>query len=107
MSFALCAVHCRGTLNVSLLIFLFSKILAAFKIIKTWLPEKAVKKINFVNKSTLKNFVEPERALASWGGQDNYEFAFIPEDRNAKGDKKVRSLLSSLLGFQLTLVQFY
>ncbi|XP_034232388.1 motile sperm domain-containing protein 2-like isoform X2 [Thrips palmi] len=61
----------------------------AFKIIKTWLPEKAVKKINFVNKSTLKNFVEPERALASWGGQDNYEFVFVPEDRNGKGEKKV------------------
>ena len=45
-----------------------------------------------MNKSTLKTFVEPERALASWGGQDNYEFVFVPEDRNGKGEKKVRGL---------------
>lgn len=79
-----------------------TSILAAFKIIKSWLPEKAVKKINFVNKSTLKNFVEPERALACWGGQDNYEFVFVPEDRNGKGEKKVRHPLTVLSGFHLT-----
>ncbi|KAJ1523416.1 hypothetical protein ONE63_001280 [Megalurothrips usitatus] len=61
----------------------------AFKIIKSWLPEKAVKKINFVNKGNLKNFVEPKYALASWGGQDNFEFTFTPEDRNGKVERKV------------------
>lgn len=61
----------------------------AFKIIKSWLPEKAVKKINFVNKSNLKNFVEPKYSLSCWGGQDSYEFSFVPEDRNGKMERKV------------------
>nr|CAD7440656.1 unnamed protein product [Timema bartmani] len=54
---------------------------AAFKIIKTWLPAKAVQKIKFVNKSTLKEFVDPDQALKSWGGNDEYVFSFVPEQR--------------------------
>ncbi|KAK3915935.1 Motile sperm domain-containing protein 2 [Frankliniella fusca] len=62
---------------------------AAFKVIKSWLPEKAVKKINFVSKSNLKNFVDPKNALSCWGGEDSYEFSFTPEDRSGKVERKV------------------
>lgn len=55
---------------------------AAFKIIKTMLPAKAVQKIKFVDKKSLKDYVDSTQALKSWGGQDPYEFTFVPE--NAK-----------------------
>ncbi|XP_069671502.1 motile sperm domain-containing protein 2-like [Periplaneta americana] len=54
---------------------------AAFKIIKSWLPAKAVQKIKFVNKSNLKDYVEPDQALKCWGGLDDYTFTFVPEQR--------------------------
>lgn len=53
---------------------------AAFKIIKSWLPEKAVEKIKFVNKKTLGEYVAPENALKCWGGTDEYVYTFVPED---------------------------
>ncbi|PSN37774.1 hypothetical protein C0J52_15860 [Blattella germanica] len=56
---------------------------AAFKIIKSWLPAKAVQKIKFVNKSNLKEFVEPDQALKCWGGLDEYTFVFVPEQRSS------------------------
>lgn len=62
---------------------MFFVIVAAFKIIKSWLPAKAVQKIKFVNKINLKEFVEPDQALKCWGGLDDYIFAFIPEQRSA------------------------
>ncbi|KAJ8954593.1 hypothetical protein NQ318_003124 [Aromia moschata] len=52
---------------------------AAFKIIKSWLPEKAIEKIKFVSKKDIKTYVPLDQALVSWGGQDNYVFSFIPE----------------------------
>lgn len=67
---------------------------AAFKIIKSWLPAKAVQKIKFVSKSTLKTVVAPDQALKVWGGQDDYTFSFVPEQRSSapaveKADRKV------------------
>ncbi|XP_042873015.1 motile sperm domain-containing protein 2-like isoform X2 [Penaeus japonicus] len=56
---------------------------AMWKIIKTWLPPKSIEKIKFVDKKSLKEFVEPDQALVSWGGTDNYEYQFEPEATNA------------------------
>ncbi|XP_048515667.1 motile sperm domain-containing protein 2-like isoform X2 [Athalia rosae] len=58
---------------------------AAFKIIKSWLPTKAIQKIKFVTKATLKDYVEPDNALIAWGGNDNYSFTFIPEAQATSG----------------------
>lgn len=55
---------------------------AAFKIIKSWLPAKAIPKIKFVNKSSLKEFVDPADALKCWGGTNDYVFAFVPETKS-------------------------
>lgn len=52
---------------------------AAFKIIKSWLPAKAIPKIKFVNKSTLKDFVNANDALKCWGGNNDYIFKFVSE----------------------------
>lgn len=54
---------------------------AAFKIIKSWLPAKAVPKIKFINKTTLKDYVNPNDAMKCWGGNIDYTFKFIPEEQ--------------------------
>ncbi|CAH1105355.1 unnamed protein product [Psylliodes chrysocephalus] len=62
---------------------------AAFKIIKSWLPEKAVEKIKFVSKKDLTNYVPTEHILKSWGGPNTYVFSFIPETFPEKEKEKV------------------
>ncbi|KAL7299847.1 hypothetical protein TKK_0007181 [Trichogramma kaykai] len=66
---------------------------AAFNIIKTWLPAKAIPKIKNVKRNTLDNFVDPNDALKCWGGNNDFAFIFLPERQigmsNGKGDKNV------------------
>lgn len=57
---------------------------AAFKIVKSLLPAKAVEKMKNVSKDTLKEIVAPEQALTCWGGKDDYTFEFVPENRNSE-----------------------
>lgn len=65
-------------------------LLAAFKIIKTWLPAKAVKKIKFLSKNNLYEFVSKESSMVSWGGENDYEFSFEPEvKKNEETKRKV------------------
>jgi len=52
---------------------------AAWKIIKAWLPAGAVRKIKFVNKNTVDEYVHPEQKLLAWGGSDTWEYEFIEE----------------------------
>lgn len=54
---------------------------AAFKVVKTLLPAKAVEKMKNVSKDTLKEVVTPEQALTCWGGKDDYIFDFLSETR--------------------------
>lgn len=80
---------------------------AAFKIIKSWLPAKAIPKIKFVNKSTLKEFVDPNDALKCWGGNNDYTFAFVSEVQtnedilNGKLDNKKVCILYGIFFFYL------
>ncbi|XP_066154921.1 motile sperm domain-containing protein 2-like [Euwallacea fornicatus] len=53
---------------------------AAFKIVKSWLPEKALEKLKMVGKKDLANFVPKSQALTSWGGESTYVFRFISEE---------------------------
>lgn len=62
--------------------------LAAFKIIKTWLPAKAVKKIKFLDKHNLNEYVPQESTMVSWGGENYYEFNFEPETKKIEEIKK-------------------
>jgi hypothetical protein len=59
---------------------------AAFKIIKSWLPPKAVDKIKLVDKKSLKDFIPLDQCLASWGGTDHYGFEFEPEVFPSRSD---------------------
>ncbi|XP_046390062.1 motile sperm domain-containing protein 2-like [Ischnura elegans] len=63
---------------------------AAFKIIKSMLPAKGVERLRVVNKSNLKEYVDPENALKCWGGKDDYEFVFeseqLPPPKSGRGD---------------------
>lgn len=56
---------------------------AAFKVVKSLLPAKAIERMKFANKDTLKDIVSPEQALKCWGGKDDYTFEFIPENQAA------------------------
>lgn len=58
---------------------------AGFRIIKAGLPKKAISKIRFVNKQTLKEYVDSENALECWGGLDDYVFHFVPEVSSSSG----------------------
>ncbi|KOB69484.1 Motile sperm domain-containing protein [Operophtera brumata] len=53
---------------------------AAFKVVKSLLPAKAIERMKFANKDTLKDIVAPEQALKCWGGKDDYVFEFVPEN---------------------------
>ncbi|KAK0081503.1 hypothetical protein PV325_012053 [Microctonus aethiopoides] len=55
---------------------------AALKIIKSWLPPEGRAKMKQVNKSTLKDFVDPSVAMKCWGGTVDYVYHFEPEIRN-------------------------
>ncbi|XP_071549982.1 motile sperm domain-containing protein 2-like [Panulirus ornatus] len=70
---------------------------AMWKIIKTWLPPKSIEKIKFVDKKSLKDYVDPDQSLSNWGGSDNYEYKFEDEltpDHNlvANGDIDIRKV---------------
>ncbi|CAK9802935.1 Motile sperm domain-containing protein 2 [Anthophora plagiata] len=54
----------------------------AFKIIKSWLPPKAIPKIKFVQKSNIHEFVDPNDVLTCWGGTNDYVFKFVSETQN-------------------------
>ncbi|KAI8431601.1 hypothetical protein MSG28_016090 [Choristoneura fumiferana] len=55
---------------------------AAFKVVKSLLPAKAVERMKFASKDTLKDIVPMEQALTCWGGKDTYTFEFVPENRS-------------------------
>ncbi|CAG9770597.1 unnamed protein product [Ceutorhynchus assimilis] len=61
---------------------------AAFKIIKSWLPEKAIEKLKMVSKKNVFTYVPKTEALQCWGGDSNYVFSFIPEEPQ-KAEKSV------------------
>ena len=43
------------------------------------MPAGAVKKIKFVNKNTVDEYVRPEHKLLAWGGSDPWEYEFVEE----------------------------
>lgn len=59
-----------------MLIFLFA---AAFKIIKGFLPAKALEILKMISKKDINQYIDKANCLASWGGNDLYEFKFVPE----------------------------
>lgn len=67
--------------------------------IKSWLPERAVKKIKFVGRSDLNKFIPKDQALACWGGDDDSPFRFESEEKveeAVNSNRKVGSLCMHL-----------
>lgn len=52
---------------------------AIWKIIKAWLPAVAVKKIKFVNKNTIDEFIPYDQKFVHWGGEDDWVYEFVEE----------------------------
>jgi len=52
---------------------------AAWKVIKAWLPAAAVKKIKFLTKSNVGEYIDDNNRLECWGGSDDWEYVFEPE----------------------------
>merc|ERR1719348_172420 len=48
----------------------------------------AVKKIKFLTKSNMSEYVDDENRLECWGGQDTWEYKFEPESRHSNGLKE-------------------
>lgn len=66
-------------------IILFHLFLAAWKVVKSWLPGKSAELVKFVSRSDLKEFVPPGEQLVEWGGTVQYHFVFEPEFLPAAG----------------------
>lgn len=49
---------------------------AAFKIVKTFLPEEALKILKVTTKKDIDQYVDKDNCLKLWGGNDDYEFKF-------------------------------
>jgi len=61
---------------------------AAFKVIKGWLPPAAVKKIKFLTKTNMNEYVSDENRLEEWGGTDPWQYVWEPEAGQAPEDNK-------------------
>lgn len=68
--------------------------LAAFKVIKGWLPPAAVKKIKFLTKTNMNEYVSDENRLEEWGGTDPWTYVWEPETCT-EGESEKRNILSS------------
>ncbi|XP_039229431.1 motile sperm domain-containing protein 2 isoform X2 [Drosophila yakuba] len=68
-----------NTLNYILVYELAWVLNAAFKVIKALLPPKAVEILKMISKKDINQYITKDNCLAIWGGEDNYEFSFVPE----------------------------
>jgi len=75
---------------------------AAWKIIQAWLPAAAVKKIKFVKKNSIGEFITTDQRFVAWGGEDTWVYEFVEEeekyetieDHHANGDIHVNGFSS-------------
>merc|ERR1719348_721372 len=58
---------------------------AAWKVIKAWLPAAAVKKIKFLTKSNMGEYIDDSNRLECWGGSDSWEYEFEAEQVQQTG----------------------
>lgn len=54
---------------------------ATFQIIKKLLPKRAVERLKFINAKNVHQYIDDANIPTSWGGQDSYEYSFVPESR--------------------------
>ncbi|XP_064607580.1 motile sperm domain-containing protein 2-like [Liolophura sinensis] len=51
---------------------------AAWRVIKTWLNQKAVEKIKFVNKPDIQEYINKDQLLEHMGGTDKFQYSYDP-----------------------------
>lgn len=56
---------------------------AAWKIIKSWMPASGVKKVKFLTKANLGDYVAEDQAFISWGGTDDWEYEWTLESSSS------------------------
>ncbi|XP_023302799.2 motile sperm domain-containing protein 2-like [Lucilia cuprina] len=56
---------------------------AAFKIVKALLPEKAVEILKVIKKKDINQYIDKDNCLTCWGGNDDYQFTFVPEKKTS------------------------
>lgn len=49
---------------------------------KKLLPKKAVERLKTINSKNARNYIDVDNMPVSWGGNDDYEFTFVPENRS-------------------------
>ncbi|KAG1654694.1 Motile sperm domain-containing protein 2 [Nymphon striatum] len=57
---------------------------AAWKIIKLWLPASSIEKIKFLNQKTILQFIDASQLLECMGGEDKYEYKYIPSEEKCE-----------------------
>ena len=63
--------------------------------IKGWLPPAAVKKIKFLTKSNMTEYVAEDQMLEDWGGTDDWQYAWLSESSEGKNQQPHSTHLSS------------
>ena len=53
---------------------------ACWKIIKGWIPPAGVRKVKFLSKNTLSEFIPEDHQLRIWGGENDWAYEFIEEN---------------------------
>ncbi|ESP03679.1 hypothetical protein LOTGIDRAFT_237580 [Lottia gigantea] len=59
---------------------------AAWKVIKAWLSQEAVKVIKFVTKSDIQEYINRDQILTHMGGTDKFVYKYPPEPVTEAGD---------------------
>jgi hypothetical protein len=70
--------YCPYSLNYILVFEMPWVLNAAWKVIKGWLPAQGVKKIKFLTKATMGEYVQEDCRMIEWGGEEEYDCAFEP-----------------------------
>lgn len=52
------------------------------------MPAPAVRKIKFVNKITMDEYVAPDQKFIAWGGSDPWEYEFVDDKPTMNGDSQ-------------------
>ncbi|XP_060064841.1 motile sperm domain-containing protein 2-like [Ylistrum balloti] len=63
---------------------------AAWKIIKAWLSPQAIKKIKFVGKSDIQEYINKDQLMEHMGGTDKFVFKYIPPDERGEDENKLK-----------------
>lgn len=64
-------------------------ILAAFKVVKQLLPAKAIDILRIIKNKELPAYIQKDDILKAWGGDNPFEFEYIPSSLSSTPPRKV------------------